>query len=1186
MRRHSRLGWIIGACLILFPILSNWEAAAAVPPGPPSSTASQRVTATMMGMPLQFEANHGQVDQQVKFLARGKGYTLFLTPTESVMVLQQREATAEKDALTLNESTDFPKQAPIKQAVVRMKLEGANPSPAIDGMEQLSGIVNYFIGNDPAKWRTKIPTYAKVQYKEAYPGIDLAYYGNQGKLEYDFIVAPGADPKQIKLVFNGASEIKVAASGDLLLTTALGEVRLQKPVVYQMENDGHKTLVEGNYIASLQPAKAVQIQLAAYDREKPLVIDPVLLYSTYLGGSASEAGLEFGNHGIAVDSSGNAYVAGSTASLDFPGIASSSIQSVYGGGSFDAYVVKLNATGSSILWATYLGGTGYDRASAIALDLAGNAYVTGYTQSTTATGATFPVTSGAFQTTGPANKAFVTKLSADGTTLMYSTLLGASNSSSERGFSIAVDAGGHAYVTGIANGTFPVTPGVFQTAPSGAGDVFVTKLNPSGTGLIYSTFVGGNQGDLASALAIDISGNAYVSGWTNSTNFPGASSSPIGPTFSGGGFDGFAFKLNASGTALDWSTYLGGTGDDLGRAIAVDTVGNAYVTGQTTSTNFPITPGSFQTTIGNPLLPGQYDAFVTKVSPAGSLVYSTYLGGTGYDGGWAIKVDNAGYSHIVGRGRSLNFPGIVPLSGSPVPSPAQWAFYSKMNPTGSGLVFSVYLGGTIGRTGTSGDTEPLGIALDAQANAYITGYTRSANFPLLSAAQSTPGGIIDDFVMKIGDKPTANAGPDQSVPEGTLVTLDGTGSAGGSLTYIWTWVAGTTVTLSGATTANPTFSAPHVPAAGGTATFELVVCEGTSSNCSDPDTVNVHIINVNHPPVADAGLNQTVQEGSPVILTGTASYDPDVETLTYQWTQLVGPAVTLVGANTATATFTAPPVGSAGATITFDLTVTDPRNLTGSVPVSVVVTNLNQIPIANAGASQTVNELTSVTLNGAASSDPDLDPLTYSWSQVSGTVVTLAGGTTAAPTFTAPNVGVGGASLTFQLVVSDGQANSAPAQVAVNVQNVNDLPVCTAAKAKPKLLWPPNHKMVKVKIRGISHGTSRHDDDDDRENGEQAEGTDDHDGDDVQITITSVTQDEPVNGLGDGDTSPDAAISGNNVLLRAERAGNGNGRVYEVHFIAAKGQGASCSGTVKVSVPRNKKDQAIEGPQLYNSFGP
>ena len=335
----------------------------------------------MMGMALQFEANHGQVDGQVKFLARGKGYTLFLTPTESVMVLQQREVPADKDQHAMSDPTALPEPAPIKQAVVRMKLKGANPSPAIDGLEKLPGIVNYFIGHDPAKWRTKIPTYARVQYTDAYPGIDLAYYGNQGKLEYDFIVAPGADPNQIQLAFDGVSDIRVADSGDLLLTTALGDVRLQKPVVYQVEHDGHKTLVAGTYVLG-RPATShhssrniqhnVGFHLASYDHAKPVVIDPVLLYSTYLGGSGIEQGL-----GIAVDAAGQAYVTGQTDSTNFP--TATPVQATYGG-DYDAFVTKLSASGTSLLYSTYLGGSSQDQGFGIAVDAAGQAYLTGHTR--------------------------------------------------------------------------------------------------------------------------------------------------------------------------------------------------------------------------------------------------------------------------------------------------------------------------------------------------------------------------------------------------------------------------------------------------------------------------------------------------------------------------------------------------------------------------------------------------------------------------------------------------------------------------------------------------------------------------------------------------------------------------------------------------------------------------------------
>ena len=301
-----------------------------------------------------------------------------------------------------------------------------------------------------------------------------------------------------------------------------------------------------------------------------------------------------------------------------------------------------------------------------------------------------------------------------------------------------------------------------------------------------------------------------------------------------------------------------------------------------------------------------------------------------------------------------------------------------------------------------------------------------------------------------------------------------------------------------------------------------------------------------------------------MLLDGTASYDPDVEPLTYQWTQILGPAVTLLGGNTVLPTFVAPSVGAGGATIVFDLTVTDPHTLTGPDSVSIHVTNLNQIPVANAGPDQTVNEHAAVTLNGTLSTDPDLDALQFTWTQTAGPLVTLTGGTTVSPTFTAPAVGAGGATLTFQLVVSDGQASSAADSVTVHIADTNDPPVCTLAQASPTLLWPPNHTMVPVSILGVTDPNN------------QA----------VTFTFTSVTQDEPINGLGDGDTSPDAAVSGNQILLRAERAGTGNGRVYVAHFTATDAEGAHCSGAVKVGVPHSKKETAVEGPQVYSSFAP
>ena len=599
---HTMSLRLLVVTLLFFGSVLSIEAT--VPPASPAPAAISKphIAATMMRMPLQFEANHGQVDAQVQFLTRGRGYTLFLTPTESVMVLQQREAPAAKDPLAMSDTTAVPKPAPMKQSVVRMKLEGANPSPALDGMEPLPGIVNYFIGNDPAKWRTKIPTYAKVQYQQVYPGIDLAYYGNQGRLEYDFIVAPGADPNQIKLAFEGPSDIRVAESGDLLLTTALGEVRMQKPVVYQLETDGHKTLVAGQYVvethamplhASRQANYSVGFQLASYDHTKPVVIDPVLLYSTYLGGSGHDEGL-----GIAVDAAGQAYVTGGTDSTNFP--TATPLQAT-SADELDTFVTKLNTAGTSLLYSTYLGGSSGDKGWGIAVDATGQAYVTGFTNSTN-----FP-TVAPFQATlaGGFGDAFVTKLNATGTSLLYSTYLG--GRSNEEGFGIAVDGSGQAYVTGETTSTnFPTVAPFQATLADGFGDAFVTKLHATGASLLYSTYLGGSDQEAGRSIAVDATGQAYVTGTTHSTDFPTAN--PIQATLAGR-VDAFVTKLHAAGASLLYSTYLGGSSVDSGAHIAVDGSGQAYVTGITHSTDFP-TVAPFQATLAS----GFGDAFVTKIS--------------------------------------------------------------------------------------------------------------------------------------------------------------------------------------------------------------------------------------------------------------------------------------------------------------------------------------------------------------------------------------------------------------------------------------------------------------------------------------------------------------------------------------------------------------------------------------------
>jgi hypothetical protein len=717
-------------------------------------------------LPLSFEANHGQADTRVKFLSRTGGYTLFLTQDEAVLAWSGKK-TKETSAQGLKPASlagpsgtaeppaaeppardlrfvsgyrfsdtaspgkpDAPSGAgqrpstlsadpevPATRGVLRMKLRNANLAAKVTGQDELAGTSNYFIGNDPAKWRTNVPTYAKVKYEGIYPGIDLVYYGNQRQLEYDFIVAPGADPRRIAFDVRGAKRIRRDAHGDLVLKMGEGEIRWHKPVVYQ-EKNGARQEIAARY--AITDTNRVAFELAKYDVSRPLYIDP-LIYSTYLGGS----GGDFGS-GIAVDSAGNAYVTGETMSTDFP--TKNPLQPA-NAGSWAAFVAKINAAGSALVYSTYLGGSGGDGGSGIAVDSAGNAYVTGTTASTD-----FPLMNplqGAFG--GGGQHAFVAKLNATGTALVYSTYLGGSGN--DYGYGIAVDSSGNAYVTGGTYSTDFPTKNPLQGANAGGFDTFVSKINAAGSALVYSTYLGGSGYDGSTGIAVDSAGNAYVVGWTGSTNFP--TKNPLQPA-NAGGYDAFVSKINAAGSALVYSTYLGGSGNDGGTGIAVDSAGNAYLTGFTYSTDFPTK---------NPLqgaYAGNEDVFVAKIDATGSaLLYSTYLGGSGWgDYGSAIAVDSAGNAYVTGETMSTDFPTTTNAAQPTFGGGYTDAFVTKLNPTGSALLYSSYLGGSDKDWGNS-------IAVDSSGNPYVTGQTVSSNFPTENPLQPTyGGGTSDAFVAK------------------------------------------------------------------------------------------------------------------------------------------------------------------------------------------------------------------------------------------------------------------------------------------------------------------------------------------------------------------------------------------------------------------------------------------------------
>jgi len=693
------------------------EAASGVPTRTEASSSAGQ-WASYSRLPLSFELNQGQTDPQVKFLAREPGYTVFLASDEAVLTLQpSATASAGKGE---------------KPAVVRLKLVGAERNARVSGERELPGRSNYFVGNDPQRWHTNIPTYAQVRYRSVYRGIDLVYYGRQGQLEYDFVVAPGAEARAIGLEIVGAEGVgrgplRIDPKGDLVIATDAGEVRFHRPQAYQTEG-GLRRRVGARY--RLRGKGEVGLEVAEYDRRRPLIIDPVLSYSTYLGGTGGDVA-----YGIAVDGSGYAYITGITNSSDFPTLGAEQSKNSSNG---DAFVVKLETTGDALVYSTYLGGSGADTATGLAV-AAGDAYIVGTTTSTD-----FPTTEDVFQATyGGNSDAFITHLNSSGDALVYSSYLGGRDA--DFGQAVAVDSSGNAYVTGATQSSdFPLM-NPLQPTKGGGSDVFVTKINFSGTELLYSTYLGGVQADVGQGIRVDSSGSAYITGYTFSSDFP------IENPYQGstaGEPDAFVAKLNAAGSALVFATYLGGSGDDRGLGIALDTSGNVYVAGVSRSTDFPTTVGAIQSANR-----GERDAFVTKLSSAGSnLVYSTLLGGAGADQANAIAVDSSGNAYVTGFTQSSDFPTYKPvqavlgISGGSFcgANPCADAFISQVNSSGGALKYSTYLGG-------SGADFGQAITLDSSDVPYVTGSTASDNFPAIAGAyQASLAGVAGNtFVAKI-----------------------------------------------------------------------------------------------------------------------------------------------------------------------------------------------------------------------------------------------------------------------------------------------------------------------------------------------------------------------------------------------------------------------------------------------------
>ena len=645
-----------------------------------------------MGAEGAFETNDGQAPAAVKFLAHDRGNTLFLTPTNAMWRFPGREA--------------------------RMEFVGADKSAHMTGVNPLGSHSNYFIGRDPKMWRTNIANYGKVRCQNVYPGIDVVYKRTQHELEFDFVIYPGANPESIQLRFESVDR-PLLDRGDVVA----GDIRIRKPFAYQARG-GRRTPVVADFI--LTQNDRVTLKVGAYDHARLLTIDP-LVYSTYLGGSGNDVPF-----GMAIDASGNVYVTGSTTSTDFPTTAGAVGRS--DAGPLDAFVTKLDSTGSVVLYSTYLGGIGVERGSAVAVDAAGDAYVTGYTDSSD-----FPTTAGALNRTVRGSDAFVVKLNPSGSSLLYSTLLGGSQHDDSR--NIAIDAAGNAYITGETwSPDFPTSIGAIATSIVGSADAYITKLNPTGSAVVYSTLLGGSGFDQPWGLAVDSADNAFIAGLTESPNFP-TTPGAFRTIFGGPSNDAFVAKVNSSGTALLYSTYLGGSSTDQAFGLAIDRAGNAYVTGYTSSADFPTTASAFDTTFG-----GAVDAFVTKLNASGSAaLYSTYLGGTLGDFGNAIAVDGFGDAYVAGSTGSTEFPTTANAFSTTINGLGD-AFLVKFNAAGSALLYSTFIGGSIGDTAYA-------LALDDSGNAYIAGASGSDNFPTTPGAFSRkfsgPFGLSDIFVAKI-----------------------------------------------------------------------------------------------------------------------------------------------------------------------------------------------------------------------------------------------------------------------------------------------------------------------------------------------------------------------------------------------------------------------------------------------------
>jgi len=707
----KRQGHITGGAFGLLTMIGMAALIGSTPPDRvPKALERKPPVVTVAGMPLYFEPNQGQAAPEVRFFANGSRSALYLTNREAVFAL--REA---PDSVT--------------RSIVRMRLVGASPAAEIVGEEELPGKSNYFVGNDPEQWRTDVPHYSRVRYRDLYPGVDMVFYDNGGVLEYDFVVAPGADPAQVRVQFAGAAGMELDATGNVILHTAAGHLVQRAPAIFQ-EVAGSRVEVAGGY--ALEDDGSLRFHLERYDPRHRLVLDPVIEYARFFGGSKEDEILS-----LAVDRDGNAYLSGETSSPDLEltsGALAHNPAAFQTEGNTLAFVAKVDPTGTKLIYCTYLGGSKTAVGHNLKIDSSGNAYVGGRTEASD-----FPLKNPIqARFGGGSDDGFLTKLNSSGAALVYSTYIGGSEY--DQGRALAVDGAGNAYLTGITESANFPTKNPLQAAFGGQQDTFALKVNAAGSELVYSTYIGGTGNEVGHAITVDAAGNVYITGLSNSPDFPTAR--PFQSSFKGGaGNDVIVVKVNATGSALVYSTYLGGAKNEESRAIAVDAAGNATITGYTQSSDFP-TAKPLQANFAG----GSNDIFVTQFNALGSaLTFSTYLGGSGGDYGRGLALDGANNVYLTGYTDSQDFPTLEPFQDSYAGGTAD-SIAVKLNPAGSALMFSSYLGGSAYERGR-------GLAVDSRGGIFISGRTESKDFPVTkSLTNKFGGGPNDAFLVKLSER--------------------------------------------------------------------------------------------------------------------------------------------------------------------------------------------------------------------------------------------------------------------------------------------------------------------------------------------------------------------------------------------------------------------------------------------------